>query len=277
MGTEGRTLADRAHAPGRTRGPDHTAAGEGHHETAGQGIRETQEAGQGADQRGSGREYVHVYGVHSGAVYPRAEQHEHRSGKGSSKLAIPRASLNFPEFSRSCQPTQVNYMTLSPRPGVDWLSGSSAAPGRGVNITRQWGVSLDDSTRSSPSGTSMSISSNSKLKAALTWAGQTMPAVALFSPPTPPQFLAFGEGHLDPAVAAGNGAFDRDFSGHFPNITTADQGGGSEHARKVFSVNFYLGCGEGKSLHPGGPRNLAGKWRQPGQWLYLEVNKHSEG
>ena len=35
-----------------------------------------------------------------------------------------------------------------------------------------------------------------------------------------PQSFAFGEGHLDPAVAAGNGAFDRDFSGHFPNITT---------------------------------------------------------
>ena len=28
----------------------------------------------------------------------------------------------------------------------------------------------------------------------------------------PPQFFAFDEGHLDPAVAAGNGAFDRDFA-----------------------------------------------------------------
>ena len=75
-------------------------------------------------------------------------------------------------------------MTLSPRPGVDWLSGSPAAPGSGVNITRQRGVSLDASTRSSSSGTSMSISSNSKLKAAFTWAGQTTPAAALFSRPT---------------------------------------------------------------------------------------------
>ena len=41
-----------------------------------------------------------------------------------------------------------------------------------------------------------------------------------------PQSFAFGEGHLDPAVAAGNGAFDRDFSGHFPNITTTAQGRG---------------------------------------------------
>ena len=32
----------------------------------------------------------------------------------------------------------------------------------------------------------------------------------------PPQFLAFGESHLDPAVAAGNGAFDRDFFWAFP-------------------------------------------------------------
>ena len=74
-------------------------------------------------------------------------------------------------------------MTLSPSLGVDWLSGSPAAPGSGVNITRHRGVSLDASTRSSPSGTSMSISSNSKLKAAFTWAGQTRPAVALFSRP----------------------------------------------------------------------------------------------
>ncbi len=67
---------------------------------------------------------------------------------------------------------------------MDWLSGSPAAPGSGVNITRQLGVSLDASTRSSPSGTSMSISSNSKLKAAFSSAGQTTPAVALFSRPT---------------------------------------------------------------------------------------------
>ena len=48
-----------------------------------------------------------------------------------------------------------------------------------------------------------------------------------------PQSFAFGEGHLDPAVAAGNGAFDRDFAGHFPNTTTADQGGSFGHARRV--------------------------------------------
>ena len=48
-----------------------------------------------------------------------------------------------------------------------------------------------------------------------------------------PQFLAFGEGHLEPAVAAGNGAFERDFAGHFPDITTADQGRCSGHVRKV--------------------------------------------
>ena len=51
----------------------------------------------------------------------------------------------------------------------------------------------------------MSISSNSKLKTAFTSAEQTMPAVALFSRPTRLSLFAFGEGHLDPAVAAGNG------------------------------------------------------------------------
>ena len=43
----------------------------------------------------------------------------------------------------------------------------------------------------------------------------------------PPQFFAFGEGHLEPPVAAGNSAFDRYSSGHFPNITTTAQGRGS--------------------------------------------------
>lgn len=39
----------------------------------------------------------------------------------------------------------------------------------------------------------------------------------------PPQLFAFGEGNLQPAEAAGNGAFDRNFSGHFRKITTTGQ------------------------------------------------------
>ena len=54
----------------------------------------------------------------------------------------------------------------------------------------------------------------------------------------PPHFFAFGKGHLDPAVAVGNGAFDRDFSRHFPNITTTAQGGGFGLAHRVLSVNL---------------------------------------
>ena len=34
----------------------------------------------------------------------------------------------------------------------------------------------------------------------------------------PPQFLALGEGHLPLVVAASDGAFDRYFSGHFPQF-----------------------------------------------------------
>ena len=90
-------------------------------------------------------------------------------------------TLHYPG---SYRPARVNYMTLFLCPGVGWLSSSPTAPGRGVNITRQREVSLDASTKSSSSGTSMSISSNSKLKAAFTWAGHTTPAVALFSRPT---------------------------------------------------------------------------------------------
>ncbi len=39
----------------------------------------------------------------------------------------------------------------------------------------------------------------------------------------PPQFLALGEGHFLPEMTTGNGAFDLELSGHFPNITTAAQ------------------------------------------------------
>ena len=53
----------------------------------------------------------------------------------------------------------------------------------------------------------------------------------------PPQLFAFGEGHLDPAVAAGNGAFDGDFSGHFPNITTTAQGRGFSGMRAGCSAS----------------------------------------
>ena len=98
---------------------------------------------------------------------------------------------------------------------------------------------MDASTRSSSSGTSMSISSNSKLKAAFTWGRAYDARRGAVLASHPPQFLSSGEGHLQPAVATGNGAFDRDSSGHFPNITTADQGGDFGHVCRVVSlINF---------------------------------------
>ena len=69
-----------------------------------------------------------------------------------------------------------------------------------------------------------------------------------------PQSFAFGEGHLDPAVAAGNGAFDRDFAGHFPNTTTTAQGVGlGMHAGCSAptcrpSLHLTMKCGNGLSL-----------------------------
>ena len=143
-------------------------------------------------------------------------------------------------------------MTLSPRPGVGWPSGSPSAPGSGVNITRQRGVSLDASTRNSSSGTSMSISSNSKLKAALTWAVHTTPAVALFSRPTRLRSsrsarVIFSR-RWQPAMAHLTGTF----LGISPILQRQlEEGGG--HASRVFSVGLYLGCGVGKSLHPSSP------------------------
>ena len=118
-------------------------------------------------------------------------------------------------------------MTLSPRPGVDWLSGSSAAPGSGVSITRQRGVSLDASTRNSPRGDInvdiVEFEVEGSLHMGRAYDARRGVVLATY----PPQLFAFGEGHLEPPVAAGNGAFDRYSSGHFPNITTTAQGEGS--------------------------------------------------
>ena len=240
--------------PGRTRGPDHAAAGEGPHETAGQGIRETQEAGQGADQRGSGRGYAHVYGVHSGGVYPRAEQHEHGPGKGRNKLAILELFRNTPESTRE----------LPANAGE--LDNPVSPPWRGlvVRLTRRPG---QRGQHHAPTGSFLGCLDKEFFERNIDvdivefeveggpHVGRAYDArCRVVLPSHPPQFLAFGEGHPQPAVAARDGAFGRDFSGHSPNFTTTARGGGG-HARRVFSVNFYLDCGVGKSLHPGRPRH----------------------
>ena len=72
-------------------------------------------------------------------------------------------------------------------------------------------------------------------------------------PSHPPQFLAFGERHLDPAVAAENGAFDRDFSGHFPNFTTTARGRESGLRAGCSASTFILVAAWEQSLHPGSP------------------------
>ena len=69
----------------------------------------------------------------------------------------------------------------------------------------------------------------------------------------PPQFLAFGERHLQPEVAAGNGAFDRDSSGHFPNITTTARGRGSGLRAGCSASTFILVAVWEQSLHPDSP------------------------
>ena len=144
-GVEGQVDGYRAHAlgghsrgppPEPTRGLDHAAAGEGHHETAGQGIRETQEAGQWADQRGSGRGYVHVYGVHTEGVYPRAEKHEHGPAVGETSWPSLELLRNTPEFPRELQS------------GAGELDNSVSPPWRGPAVRfsrrpRQRGSGLD--------------------------------------------------------------------------------------------------------------------------------------
>ena len=43
-----------------------------------------------------------------------------------------------------------------------------------------------------------------------------------------PEFIALGKSHPHATVAASNGAFDLDLSGHSPNVTTIEQGDSSD-------------------------------------------------
>ena len=88
-------------------------------------------------------------------------------------------------------------------------------------------------------------------------------------PSHPPQFLAFGERHLYPAVAAGNGAFDRDFSGHFPILQRQIEEGvsGMRTGRRIGEASRPRGWSTPNllNLH----RNGARRWSWP--WLGLEI------
>ena len=86
----------------------------------------------------------------------------------------------------------------------------------------------------------------------------------------PPEFLALGKGHLQPAMTSGNRALDRDFSGHFPNITTTEQGEGSDrraewsasstNARKVVRLSHMIAGPAAEAQ--AGPSGGHG-WKQP--------------
>ena len=186
--------------------------------------------------------------VRSGG-HRQLEQHEHGPGSERGKLAIPRASpehagRNTPEFPRELQadageldnpvspPWRGLAVRLTCRPGQ---RGQHHAPtggflGRLDQEFPQRDIDVDIVQFEVEGGPHVGRAYEARR-------GVVLPSHS-------PQFLAFGEGHLQPAVAAGNGAFERDFSGHFPNITTTARGGVG-HARWVFSVNFFPGCGAG--------------------------------
>ena len=112
------------------------------------------------------------------------EEHEHGPGSGIENLAIPELHRNTIELSRELPTSagELNYPVSLIQSGL--AVRLTLRPRQRGQHHPPTGGSLDASTSSSSSGTSMSISSNSKLKAAYTWAGQTRPAVALFSRPT---------------------------------------------------------------------------------------------
>ena len=75
-------------------------------------------------------------------------------------------------------------------------------------------------------------------------------------PSHPPQFFALGEGQLQPPMAAGNGAFDLELSGHFPNITTAAQGRAVQ-AGRVASLTRFCQQGHTAQRHDPSIRNVS--------------------
>ena len=105
----------------------------------------------------------------------------------------------------------------------------------------------------------MSISSNSKLKA-LHMGGANDSSRSIVLASHPPKFLAFGEGHLQPAVAAGNGAFDRTFLGISPILQRKGKEGVPGWAQDVQRQLFsWLRCGE--ILHTGSSGHRLAHWK----------------
>ena len=135
-----------------------------------------------------------------------------------------------------------------------WLLAFVQSPaGSGVSITRQRGVSLDASTRSSSSGTSMSISSNPKLKAALTWAGHTAPAVALFSRPTSLSSSRSARVILSRRWQPGMAHLTGTLLG-IPPILHRQLKEGVSGMRAACSASTFISVAEWEqSLHPGSP------------------------
>ena len=74
----------------------------------------------------------------------------------------------------------------------------------------------------------------------------------------PPQFLAFGEGHPQPAVAARDGAFDRDFSGHSPILQRQLEEGAGMRA----------GCSASTFI-------LIAAWENPCTQVVLGIDSHT--
>ena len=124
-------------------------------------------------------------------------------------------------------------------------------PGQWVSITRQWGVSLDASTRNSPHR-DIDVNIVEFVIEGGLHVGRTGEArCGIVRPSHPPQFLTFGKGHLPLVVAASDGAFDRHPSGHFPNITTTVRGRESDMRAGSSASTFVLVALWGQSLHPG--------------------------
>ena len=144
-------------------------------------------------------------------------------------------------------------MILSPHPGVDWLSGPSSAPGSGVSITRQRGVSLVASTRSSPSGTSMSIIVEFEVEGGLHVAKADDARRGVVLPSHSPQFLRVRRGSSSAGSGSHRMAHLTDTFLAISPILQQQPEGGRTCAQGVQRPTFILVAAWEQSLHPGGP------------------------
>ena len=156
----------------------------------------------------------------------RPDQHDHGPAVGERSWPSPELLRNTPEFSREFPAGAGElYDPVSP-PWRGLAVRLTRRPGQRSQHHAPTGIFLERLDQEFPQRDIDVDIVEFEVEGGLHVGGADEASCSVVLASLLPQSFAFGEGHLDPAVAAGNGAFDRDFAGHSPDITTTAQGMG---------------------------------------------------